>query len=111
MRYYEQRGILPPPQRLPSGYRTYPPLSVDRIVLARRLRAVGMSIDEIVSALAAHDGGGTCVSEVWRLEAVRDRIDAEIAQLSELRDSSTPVISACVNGCCALSPVIALAEP
>ena len=74
VRYYEQRGILPAPVRLPSGYRTYAPSSVDRIVLARRLRAVGMSIDEIVEALSAHDGGGTCGSEVWRLEAVRDRI-------------------------------------
>jgi hypothetical protein len=25
-----------------------------------------MSIDEVVAALAAHDGGGTCGSEVWR---------------------------------------------
>ena len=64
-----------------------------------------------VAALAAHDGGGTCGSQVWRLEAVRDRIDAEIAQLSELRDSLTSVTSVCVNGCCALSPVIPLAEP
>ena len=110
VRYYEQRGILPPPVRLPSGYRTYPPSSVDRIVLARRLRAVGMSIDEIVAALAAHDGGGTCGSEVWRLEAVRDRIDAEIAQLSELRDSLTPLINACRDGCCELSPVIPLSK-
>jgi len=39
----------------------------------------GKSIDEIVDALAAHDGGGTCCSQVWRLEAVRERIDAEIA--------------------------------
>jgi DNA-binding transcriptional MerR regulator len=71
LRYCERRGVLPPPLRLPSGYRTYAPSSVDRIVLARRLRAVGMSIDEIVSALAAHDGGATCGSQVWPLEAVR----------------------------------------
>lgn len=69
VRYYEQRGILPPPVRLPSGYRTYAPSSIDRIVIARRLRAVDMSIDEIAAALAAHDRGGTCSVEVWRLEA------------------------------------------
>lgn len=110
VRYYEQRGILPPPVRLPSGYRTYAPSSVSRIVLARRLRAVGMSIDEIVAALAAHDGGGTCGSEVWRLEAVRDRIDTQIAQLTELRDFLTPMISACTDGCCELSPIISPSE-
>lgn len=102
VRYYERRGILPRAVRLPSGYRTYPPSSVDRIVLARRLRAAGMSIDEVVAALAAHDHGGTCRSEVWRLEAVRDRIDIQIAQLAELRNALTPVIDACRDGCCQL---------
>lgn len=110
VRYYEQRQILPTPVRLPSGYRTYAPSSVNRIVLARRLRAVGMSIDEIVAALAAHDGGGTCGSEVWRLEAVRDRIDSQIAQLTELRELITPVISACADGCCELSPIVSPSE-
>src|SRR5690349_14106144 len=95
VRYYEQRGILPAAERLPSGYRRYAPSIVSRIVLARRLRTVGMSIDEIVAALAAHDGGGTCGSEVWRLEAVRDRIDTQIAQLTELRDLLAPLINAC----------------
>ena len=69
-----------------------------------------MSIDEIVAALAAHDDGGTCGSEVWRLEAVRDRIDAQLTQLTELRDFLTPLISACTDGCCELSPVIPRSE-
>jgi DNA-binding transcriptional MerR regulator len=105
VRYYEQRGILPAPVRLPSGYRSYAPSSVERIVLARQLRAVGMSIDEIVAALAAHDRGGTCSSEVWRLEAVRDRIDAQIAELDRLRGLLTNEIDACADGCCRLSAV------
>ncbi len=107
VRYYEQRGVLPEPIRLPSGYRTYAPSSVERIVLARRLRAVGMTIDEIVAAMAAHDRGGTCGSEVWRLEAVRNRIDTQIAELTQLRDLLTTEISACADGCCRLSPVLA----
>jgi DNA-binding transcriptional MerR regulator len=104
VRYYERRGILPPPTRLPSGYRTYASSSISRIVLARRLRGVGMSIDEIAASLSAHDNGRTCDSEVWRLEAVRDRIDAQIAQLAGLRDLLLPLITACRDGCCQLSP-------
>src|SRR3954447_23236167 len=104
VRYYEQRGILPPPVRLPSGYRTYAPSSIDRIVLARRLRAVDMSIEEIAAALAAHDRGRACSSEVWRLEAVRARIETQIAQLSQLRVLLTSEINPCANGCGQLSP-------
>ena len=88
VRYYEQRGILPPPVRLPSGYRTYAPSSIDRIVLTRRLRAVDMSIEENAAALAAHDRGGTCSSEVWRLEAVRARIETQIA--NSARSAASP---------------------
>lgn len=102
VRYYEQRGILPPPVRLPSGYRTYAPSSIDRIVLARRLRTVDMSIEEIAAALAAHDQGGTCSSELWRLEAVRAKIETQIAELSQIRDRLTSEIDACGNGCCQL---------
>src|SRR6478609_7336428 len=102
VRYYEQRGILPAPVRLPSGYRTYAPSRVDRIVLARRLRAVGMSIDEIVEALSAHDGGVTCGAEVWRLEAVRDRIETQIAELAKPRDVLTPLTDECADDCCRL---------
>lgn len=111
VRYYERRGILPPPTRLPSGYRTYGAAAIGRIVVARRLRAVGMSIDEIAAALAAHDNGRTCDSEVWRLEAVRDRIDAQIAQLAGLRDALIPLINACKDGCCQLSWDAPRADP
>jgi len=102
VRYYERRGILPPAVRLPSGYRTYAPSSADRILLARRLREVGLSIDEIVSALAAHDGGSTCASEVWRLEAVRERLEGQVAQLTALVDLLGAAISACKDGRCLL---------
>ena len=47
--------------------------------------------------------GGTCGSEVWALEAVRDRIDTQIAELAKLRDVLTPLIDACADGCCELS--------
>ena len=57
VRFYERRGVLPAPERLPSGYRTYGSATVERIRLARRLQALGLTLDEVIDALHATDTG------------------------------------------------------
>ena len=101
VRFYERRGVLPAPERLPSGYRTYTAATVERIRLARRLQALGLTLDEVVDALHATDqGDATCASERWRLEAVLERIDAKIAELRAVRREVTKVMGACDRGAC-----------
>lgn len=101
VRFYERRGVLPEPQRLVSGYRTYTAATVERIRLARRLQGLGLTLDEVVDALHATDSGGaTCESERWRLEAVLERIDAKIAELRTVRREVTKVMGACDRGEC-----------
>ena len=103
VRYYERRGLLPAAARRPSGYREFAAVTVDRIELVRRLQTLGLTIDEIVDALRTHDGGGaTCDSERWRLEAARDRVDAQIAELTQLRDRLDSTLAACRSGACPL---------
>ena len=89
VRFYERVGVLPEPARRPSGYREYEQDTVERIRLTRELQAIGLSLVEVVQALAAHDAGGaTCESERWRLDVVRDRVDVKLAELTALRDAS-----------------------
>ncbi len=107
IRYYERRGLIPPPRRRPSGYRDYEPATVERVVLARRLQQLGLTLDEIIDALQAHDGGGaTCQSERWRLDAVIERVDGQIAELTSLRHTIDKTRSRCDAGQCDL-----IAEP
>lgn len=61
VRFYERRGVLPAPDRMPSGYRTYTPAAVQRIRLARRLQTLGLTLDEVIGALHATDRGGGVV--------------------------------------------------
>ncbi len=104
VRFYERRGVLPKPERLPSGYRIYTEAIVARIHLARRLQQLGFSLDEVIDALAAHDGGSaTCASERWRLEAVLERIEARMEELRRLRREVRGVVAACDRGACLLS--------
>lgn len=105
VRFYERRGVLPAPRRRPSGYREYPAATVERIRLARSLQHLGFTLDEIVDALRAHDAGTvTCEGELWRIEAVLDRIDTKIAELRRTRRAITETMSECRAGRCRFTP-------
>ena len=103
VRFYERRGVLPRPQRQPSGYRTYDETTVERIQLARALQALGLTLDEVIDALHAHDrGDATCATERWRLEMVLERIDGRIADLKRVRHDVVSVLAECDAGRCRL---------
>jgi DNA-binding transcriptional MerR regulator len=105
VRFYERRGVLPPPQRRPSGYREYTPAAVERIRVARMLQQLGFTLDEIIDAMRAHDAGQTReASQLWRLEAVVDRIDAKITELRRTRRSLVSTIADCRAGRCRFQP-------
>ncbi|MCW6003564.1 MerR family transcriptional regulator [Micromonospora sp. CPCC 205371] len=101
VRFYERRGLLPEPGRRPSGFREYPPSTVERIRMARMLQNLGFTLDEIIEMLHAHDAGtATCDSEQWRLEGALDRIDTKIAELRRTRRLITTTIQECRTGQC-----------
>lgn len=101
VRFYERVGVLPAPPRTESGYRDYEPGVVERIRLTRELQAIGFTLNDAVGALKAHDAGGaTCESERWRLQAVLDRVDAKLAELTALRGRIVEAQEACAAGNC-----------
>jgi DNA-binding transcriptional MerR regulator len=101
VRFYERVGVLPPAARTESNYRDYPPAAIERIKLTRELQDLGFTLDDAVDALAAHDAGGaTCESESWRLQAVLERVDAKIAELTALRARIVDAQQACADGRC-----------
>ena len=105
VRFYERRGVLPAPARRPSGYRAFTEATVQRIRLARSLQSMGLTLDEVIDALHAHDTGtATCDSERWRLEAVVDRIDGKIAELRRARRNTLKILADCRAGRCRLAP-------
>jgi len=58
IRFYERRGLLPPPTRSPAGYRLYGLSTVDRIRFIRRAKNLGFTLDEIETLLRLQDQGG-----------------------------------------------------
>jgi len=87
IRYYERRGLLPEPQRDPSGYRTYDHSVITRLQFIRAGQGVGFTLVEIASILDLRGDGVTPCTHVrdllsTKLRDVRTRQD-ELAILGE----------------------------
>lgn len=83
VRYYEQLGLLPPPQRSASGYRSYGGDAVDRLTFIRSAQAVGLTLAEVGQVLDVRDAGEAPCRVVTELI---DRRHAEVrARIGELR--------------------------
>ena len=88
LRHYERLGILKKPPRTQSGYRVYPPESLDRVLLIRNALASGFTLKELATILRVRDEGGAPCRKVAALAHEKvDQLSAQIAQLTRLRDS------------------------
>ena len=86
IRYYEQIGILAPPARTASGYRSYDEAALGRLGFVRAAQAVGLTLGEIRQVIAFRDDGqAPCahVTELLRRHAAD--LDLRIRELQELR--------------------------
>lgn len=85
IRYYEEIGLLPPPKRLPNGYRDYEETAVSRIKLVAGARILGLSLDDIREILALRDRReAPCRTLLNLLEAKAAEIHQRIAELQKL---------------------------
>jgi DNA-binding transcriptional MerR regulator len=96
LRYYEQIGLLPEPQRTPAGYRTYDRQTLDRLAFIARAKQLGCSLAEISGLTTAWDGGrcGPIQDQLRRL--VADKIAAAQHQIVELVTFSNELQQAAV---------------
>lgn len=85
IRYYESIGILPPPKRLPNGYRDYEDTAVPRIKLVAGARTLGFSLDDIREILALRDRReAPCRVVLEMLDEKAAKIHQHIAELQRL---------------------------
>jgi len=96
LRFYERRGLIAEPARLPSGYRVYQPEVLGRLRFIRRATELGFSLDEVKELLDLRvDPDGSAADVRKKTQAKVAEIDARIASLQQMRDSLQPLIDAC----------------
>jgi DNA-binding transcriptional MerR regulator len=85
IRFYEEVGVLPPPKRLPNGYRDYGEADVERVKFVAGLRRLDFSLDDVSEILAMRDRReAPCRVVLSTLSVKADEIAQRIAELSRL---------------------------
>jgi redox-sensitive transcriptional activator SoxR len=93
LRYYERRGLLPEPERAPSGHRRYDEETVRFLRAIKEAQAVGFTLAEIAEYLgAARRSGSPSEALRVRMAAKIDEIDSRIAGLRRMRDELAHVV-------------------
>ena len=88
LRYYERRGLLAEPARMPGGHRRYGENTVRFLHAIKEAQAAGFSLAEIEDYLAVVRRGRVPAPEALRVRAAAkiDQIDARIAGLRRMRE-------------------------
>ncbi|MEV6947460.1 MerR family transcriptional regulator [Streptomyces sp. NPDC051172] len=100
LRFYEERGLLAPPPRTPTGQRRYGPDEVARVRVIRELLALGLTVEDLRGIadriqLLVEEPQRRCTdtdpaSPGSQVVAARlAALDAEIARLTALRTGLT----------------------
>src|SRR4249920_3922839 len=93
LRYYERRGLLPEPERMPSGHRRYDEETVRFLRAIKEAQSVGFTLAEIGDYLgAARRSGSPSETLRVRMAAKIDEIDARIAGLRRMLDELARVV-------------------
>ncbi|WP_242909829.1 MerR family transcriptional regulator [Actinomadura terrae] len=84
LRYWEDLGLLPRPDRV-GGQRRYPPTAVGPVGVVVALRGVGFTLREIGEFLTSRPPGGDRRRELYRGKLAE--LDERIAQAQAARDA------------------------
>jgi len=86
IRHYERIGVLPQASRTESGYRLYPAIAVERVLVVQRALRVGFTLAELAEVLKARDAGGAPCHRVYQLAQEKLKgIEADLEALKRTK--------------------------
>ncbi len=87
IRFYESIGLLPDPERTPSGYRAYGEVDAERLTFIKTAQRLGLSLEEIKEIIAFRDRGEQpCDYVADVLQRQVSDLDRRIREMRSLRD-------------------------
>jgi MerR family mercuric resistance operon transcriptional regulator len=103
LRFYERCGLIEQPPKPGTGYRIYPPGTVDRIRFIRQAQEIGFSLAEIGDLLSLRAAPETDCSKVRdRAQAKLAEVDRKMARLRKIRGALERLVAACPGEAAAL---------
>jgi len=100
IRYYEEIGLMPAPERTEGGQRRYGAAALDRLAFIRHARDLGFGLDAIRELLSLSDRPDRPCADV---DAIARRhlsdVERRIARLETLRLELGRMLAQCNAGC------------
>jgi len=96
LRFYEREGLLAEPPRRASGYREYPPDTVQRIRFIQRAKELGFTLREIKGLLELRVDPDTTCAEVKEhaAEKIAD-VKQKISDLKSIERALNKLMNSC----------------
>ena len=99
IRYYEQIGLLPEPDRSAGNQRLYPQAALDRLAFIRHARDLGFPLDAIRDLLGLSDHPDqSCAAADAIARAQLAEIDSRLARLTALKAELERMVVQCAGG-------------
>ena len=99
IRYYEEVGLLPAPDRAENNRRTYGPETVQRLRFIRHARELGFEVEAIRQLLSlGADPRQSCEEADGIARAHLADIEVKIARLTALRAEVQRMLEQCAHG-------------
>lgn len=96
IRFYERKGIIPKPARLPSGYRSYSEEDLKRLRFIQVAKKHGFSLKEIKELLHLRvDPNCTCEDVRTRAEHKIQVIEEKIRELKQIKEALAILVASC----------------
>ena len=88
VRYYEREGLLPAPQRTPSGYRDYGLEVLDDLQFIKKAQALGLKLSAVREVLEISSGGRPPCEHVRATVSARlTEVEGRLKELRALRST------------------------
>jgi MerR family copper efflux transcriptional regulator len=85
LRHWEEVGLLTPSGRTDGGFRLYTESDVDKILVIRRMKPLGFSLDEMRAVMADLEVLDDAAADEPALRAARERLGAVSQEAVERR--------------------------
>ena len=96
LRYYERRGLIPRPARSESGYRAYPPGTVEVVRMIKQAQKLQFSLREIGELLQLRNHSEASCADVCEAGHIKlQDLEHRIATLTRIRDRLAELLRTC----------------
>ncbi len=98
IRFYERKGLLPPPERTQANYRVYANDTLQHLLFIKQCRALDMTIEEIDQLLVTRaNPESSCESVNATIQKHIDDVAHRMAELKALQKTLVSIRSACAD--------------